>query len=114
MTDEKDIILSTTGEIPARRIAEITGIVSGEAVVGTGALKGMSRAVKDVMGARSPLHEDQVRAAREEAVTRMCSEARKQKADGVVGVSVSYQSLGGGELLLVAVEGTAVMLEDVT
>jgi len=110
MTDEKKIILSTTDDIPARRITGVVGIVSGEAVVGIGALKGMSRAVRDVMGARSSLHEDQVRAARETAVLRMCSEAQKQGAGGVVGVSVSYQSLGGGELLLIAVEGTAVML----
>jgi len=113
MTEKKHIILSTTGEIPTRSVTEIIGIVSGEAVVGVGALRGMSRAVKDVMGARAPLHEDQVRGAREEAVTRMCSEAGKQGADGVVGVSVSYQSLGGGELLLVAVEGTAVKLGEV-
>ena len=111
MTDEKHIILSTTDDIPTRRVTEIIGIVSGEVVVGVGALRGMSRAVKDVMGARSSLHEDQVRAAREAAIARICSEAGKLGADGVVGVSVTYQSLGGGELLLVVVEGTAVTLE---
>ena len=112
MTDEKQIILSTTGEIPTRKITGIIGIVSGEAVVGMGALKGMGRAVKDVMGARSNLHEDQVRAAREAAVHQMCSEAKKRGADGAVGVCVSCQSLGGGELLLVVAEGTAVKLEE--
>jgi uncharacterized protein YbjQ (UPF0145 family) len=110
MTDEKAIILSTTSDIPGRRITKTIGVVSGEAVVGVGGLKGMSRAVKDVIGARSPLHEDQVRTAREAAVSRMRSEAENRGADGVVGVVVSYQSLGGGELLLVAVEGTAVTL----
>ncbi|MBN1883861.1 MAG: heavy metal-binding domain-containing protein [Deltaproteobacteria bacterium] len=114
MTDEKEIILSTTHDIPGRRIAGIVGIVSGEAVVGVGGLKGMGRAVRDVVGARSNLHEDQVRTAREAAISRMCSEARKQGADGAVGVSFSYQSLSGGELLLVAVVGTAVILGEET
>ena len=112
MTDEKEIILSTTDDIPERRIVGIVGVVAGEAVVGTGALKGMSRAVKDVIGARSPLHEDQVRTAREAAIERMCTDARKRGADGIVRLSVSYQSLGGGEMLLVAVEGTAVMVKE--
>jgi uncharacterized protein YbjQ (UPF0145 family) len=67
--------------------------------------------VRDVVGARSPLHEDQVRTAREAAVARMCDQARDRGASGVVGVVVSYQSLGGGDLLLVAVEGTGVIFE---
>jgi len=112
MTDEHDIIISTTDDIPGRRVTGAVGVVSGEAVVGVGGLKGMSRAVRDVVGARSPLHEDQVRTAREAAVARMCGEARNRGAGGVIGVIVSYQSLAGGDLLLVAVEGTAVTLEE--
>jgi len=108
------IIVSTTDDIPGRRIAETLGVVSGEAVVGVGGLKGMSRAVRDVVGARSPLHEDQVKTAREAAMERMCSEAKKRDADAVVGVTVSYQTMSGGELFLIVVEGTAVSLGDPT
>jgi uncharacterized protein YbjQ (UPF0145 family) len=45
---------------------------------------------------------------------KMRSEAQKRDADGVVGVAVSYQTLSGGELLFVVVEGTAVFLSDPT
>jgi uncharacterized protein YbjQ (UPF0145 family) len=104
------MLIVTTPTIEGKRIAQHLGPVFGQCVVGAGSLKSFISGIKDVLGARLIVLEDEVRHARNLAVKDMIREAEKLGAQAVVGLSVSYDSLAEGQLMLVAAAGTAVIL----
>jgi len=105
------MLVVTTPSVEGRNITSCLGLVSGQCVVGAGSLKSFISGVKDVLGARVIVLEDEVRHARTSALKDVIKEAEQLGADAVVGLSVSCDSLAEGKLLLVAVSGTAVALE---
>jgi uncharacterized protein YbjQ (UPF0145 family) len=106
------MLIVTTPSVEGKRITQYMGPVSGQCVVGAGSLKSFISGIKDVLGARVIVLEDEVRHARDLAVKDMVRVAEKAGANAVVDLSVSYASLAEGQLLLVAATGTAVILED--
>ena len=106
------MLVVTTPSVEGRNITNCLGLVSGQCIVGAGSLKSFISGVKDVLGARVIVLEDEVRHARDLAVKDMVREAEKVGAGAVVGASVSYVSLAEGQLVMVAVTGTAVVLGD--
>ena len=106
------MLIVTTPTIEGKRIAQHLGPVFGQCVVGAGSLKSFISGVKDVLGARVIVLEDEVRHARDMAVRDMIRDAEKLGAQAVVGLSASYDSLAEGQLMLVAVTGTAVTLQE--
>ncbi len=105
------MLIVTTPRIEGKKITESLGPVFGQCIVGAGTLKTFISGIKDVLGARVIVLEDEMRHARQQAIKDMVREAEKLGADAVVGVSVSYDSLAEGKLLLAAVAGTAVTIE---
>lgn len=106
------MLIVTTPAIEGKTIARHLGPVFGQCVVGAGSLKSFISGVKDVLGARVIVLEDEVRHARDLAVKDMASQAEKLGGNAAVGLSISYASLAEGQLLLVAASGTAVILEE--
>ncbi len=104
------MLIVTTPAVEGKTIARHLGPVFGQCVVGAGSLKSFISGIKDVLGARVIVLEDEVRRARDLAVNDMIREAQKARGTAVVGLSVSYVSLAEGKLPLVAAAGTAVML----
>ncbi len=109
--DKPALLIVTTPAVEGRKIAQHLGPVFGQCVVGAGSLKSFISGIKDVLGARVIVLEDEVRHARDLAVKDMARQAEKANADAVVGLSVSYASLAEGQLLLVAASGTAVVIK---
>jgi len=106
------MLIVTTPSIEGKKITGYLGPVSGQCVVGAGSLKSFISGVKDVLGARVIVLEDEVRHARDLAVKDMTRLAEKAGSNAVVGLTVSYASLAEGQLLLVAATGTAVSLQE--
>ncbi|MBN2225062.1 MAG: YbjQ family protein [Deltaproteobacteria bacterium] len=105
------MLIVTTPTIEGKKIAQHLGPVFGQCIVGAGSLKSFISGVKDVLGARVIVLEDEVRHARDMAVRDMIRDAEKLGAQAVVGLCASYDSLAEGQLMLVAVAGTAVIVE---
>jgi uncharacterized protein YbjQ (UPF0145 family) len=106
------MLIVTTPSVEGKSVTQHLGPVYGQCVVGAGSLKSFISGVKDVLGARVIVLEDEVRHARDLAVKDMTRLAEKAGANAVVGLSVSYASLAEGQLLLVAATGTAVVIEE--
>ncbi len=106
------MLIVTTPSVEGKKVIQHLGPVSGQCIVGAGSLKSYISGIKDVLGARVIVLEDEVRHARTLAIKDMTREAEKAGGNAVVGLSVSYASLAEGQLLLVAATGTAVILED--
>ncbi len=106
------MIVSTTPTIEGRRIKEYLGIVSGEAVLGVNIFKDLFANIRDLVGGRAGAYEKELKNARGMAMDEMVAEAVGLGANAVVGVDLDYEVVGqSGSMLMVSVNGTAVVLE---
>ena len=107
------MIVTTTDQVEGKRVTAYLGIVSGEAVVGTNIFRDLMAGIRDIVGGRAGGYEQELRQAKEAAITEMMDEARRLRADAVVGVDLDYEHLGGGSksMLMVTANGTAVRLQ---
>ena len=104
------MIITTTDHVEGKRVTAFLGIVSGEAVVGTNIFRDLMAGIRDIVGGRAGGYEQELRQAKEAAISEMRDEARRLGADAVVGVDLDYEHLGGGSksMLMVTANGTAV------
>jgi len=104
------LIVTTTFEVPGRKIDEVLGIVTGNTVRAKHIGKDILAGLKNIVGGELQEYTDMLSDARKEALTRMVKEAEKLEADAVVGVrfTTSQTMAGAAELLAY---GTAVRLK---
>ncbi len=103
-------MVSTTFDIPGRKITEILGIVTGNTVRAKHIGKDILAGLKNIVGGELQEYTEMLSDARKEALNRMIKEAEKLGADAVVGVrfTTSQTMTGAAELLAY---GTAVRLK---
>ena len=105
------MLVTTTATLQDRRISNYLGLVAGESILGANIFRDMFAGIRDIVGGRSGAYEKVLRDARELAIKEMVDAARKLGANGVIGVDVDYETVGGGTMLMVSVSGTAVKVE---
>ncbi|MDO5027984.1 MAG: heavy metal-binding domain-containing protein [Bacillota bacterium] len=106
------MIITTTASIEGREISEYKGIVFGEVITGVNFIKDFGAGLRDIFGGRSSGYEEELVAARSEAISEMKTRAEKIGADAVVGAKMDYEVLGqAGSMLMVTISGTAVSLK---
>lgn len=106
------MIITTTPTVEGRTIKEYKGIVSGEVIFGMNFVKDFFASIHDVFGGRSDSYEKFMIEGRQTAQAEMERRAREMGANAIVGVSYGYETMGAkGSMLLVAISGTAVVLE---
>jgi uncharacterized protein YbjQ (UPF0145 family) len=105
------MLLTTTPSVEGRRIVEYRGVVTGEAIIGANIIRDVFAAVRDVVGGRSESYEEALREAREAAFGELEKAATSSGGNAVVGIDIDYEVMGNGSMMMVAVSGTAVVLE---
>lgn len=106
------MIITTTPTVEGRTIKEYKGIVSGEVIFGMNFVKDFFASIHDVFGGRSDSYEKSMIEGRQTAQAEMERRAREMGANAIVGVSYGYETMGAnGSMLMVAISGTAVVLE---
>lgn len=106
------MLMSTTHQIEGRRIRRYLGVVSAETILGANLFKDFFASIRDLVGGRSGSYERVFRDARSQAFVELEQVAAELGGNAVVGVTITYQSLGAqGGIMMVAVTGTAVVLE---
>ncbi|WOD37801.1 heavy metal-binding domain-containing protein [Nodosilinea sp. E11] len=107
------MILTTGPNVDGRQVIQYCGIVNGEAILGANIFKDFFAGIRDVVGGRSGAYEHSLRQARNTALKEMTQAAKDLGADAIIAVDIDYESLeinNGGNMLMVAVSGTAVRL----
>ena len=98
--------------IEGRRIVDYRGIVFGEVVSGVDFVRDLAASFTNFFGGRSGGYEEELVTARQNALNEMAQRAASAGANAVVGVDVDYEVLGAdGNMLMVTVSGTAVVVE---
>lgn len=105
------MLQSTTDTLSGFEITEYIGVITGETVTGANILRDVMATVTDYVGGRSAAYEEEVAKARQSALEEMCDRARVKGADGVVGITLDYETIGSrGAMIMVTAAGTAVRL----
>lgn len=104
------MITTTTNTIEGYRISGYYGIVFGEVITGINVLKDFGAGLRNIVGGRSQGYEEELLAARSEALREMEQRAADMGAHAVVGVDIDYEVLGQGNMIMVTASGTAVTL----
>lgn len=107
------MLLSSTSTLENKKIIEYHGLVNGESLIGSNIYKDLFSGVRDVVEGRTSAYAEELEAARYEAIKTMEEKAKELGANGIVGLKISYNNLGGtmGNTILVTVYGTAVTYE---
>ncbi|MEN4017472.1 MAG: heavy metal-binding domain-containing protein [Methanobacterium sp.] len=107
------MLILNTPNIEGKQITEYYGLVTGEALIGANVYKDLFSGVRDVVGGRTSAYEEELKKARNIALTSMEEKAKKFGANAILGVQIAYHNLGGtmGNTIMVAVLGTAVKFE---
>ncbi len=106
----KEILTTTTNEIPGKKIDKILGIAKGNTIRVRNFGVDMIASFKNLVGGEVKSYTRMTTLAREEAFNRMVNEAIGLKADAIIGVrfATSVVMQGASEML---VYGTAVKLK---
>ena len=105
------MILTTTPSVEGRTIAQYKGVVFGEVISGVNFLRDFAASIRNIVGGRSGSYEEELIAARSQAMNEMAERALSLGADAVVGIDIDYEVLGENNgMLMVTASGTAVKL----
>lgn len=105
------MIVTTTDSVPNAEIAEVVGLVAGEAVLGANVFRDFFANIRDIVGGRAGSYQKVLKDGRFHALDDMVAEAQELGADAIVGVDLDYETIGAkGSILMVSANGTAVKL----
>ena len=105
------MILTTTPSVEGRTITEYKGVVFGEVISGVNFLRDFAASIRNIVGGRSGSYEEELIAARTQAMNEMSERASSLGANAVVGIDIDYEVLGENNgMLMVTASGTAVTL----
>ena len=107
------MILTTTPSVEGHTITEYKGVVFGEVISGVNFLRDFAASIRNIVGGRSGSYEEELIAARSQAMNEMSERAAQLGADAVVGIDIDYEVLGENNgMLMVTASGTAVKLAE--
>ena len=105
------MVITTANEIQDKKVIEYKGIVFGEVISGINMFKDMGASLRNIFGGRSKGYEDELLAARENALEEMKTRAANLGANAIIGVKMDYEVLGADNgMLMVTCSGTAVVV----
>lgn len=107
------MLLSTTSTLEGHPVQRYLGLVSGEAILGANVFRDFFAGIRDMIGGRSGSYEKVLRKAKEAAIEDMVEAAGDLGANAVVGIDFDYETIQikeGGDMLMVTVTGTAVIV----
>ena len=108
------MVTLTTPTIEGKRIVKYIGIVTGEAIMGANIFKDIFASIRDIVGGRSAAYEEELRKAKDIALSEMKQQAKDLGGNAILAVDLDYETIGSGgtHMLMVSASGTAVVYKD--
>ena len=104
------IIVTTTTEVPGKKVSQILGVVRGSTVRARNIGRDIGASFKSVVGGEIKTYTQMTDNARDEAYNRMVNDAIKMGADAIIGMRFMTSMVMQGAAEMVAF-GTAVKLK---
>jgi uncharacterized protein YbjQ (UPF0145 family) len=106
----KKIIITTSNEVPGKKVTQILGVVKGNTVRARNIGRDIGAGLKNLVGGEVKTYTEMTIHSRDEAFNRMINEAVKLKADAVIGMKFMTSMIMQGASEMLAY-GTAVKLK---
>ena len=106
----KNIIVTTTEEIPGKKVKQVLGIVRGSTVRARNIGRDIGAGLKTIVGGEVKTYTEMSEHARDEAFNRMINNAIKMGADAIIGMRFTTSMIMQGASEMLAF-GTAVKLK---
>jgi uncharacterized protein YbjQ (UPF0145 family) len=101
------MLMTTTATIEGRPAGDYLGVVTGESILGANIGRDIGAMFRNVTGGRVSGYEKELRNARDIALKEMTEAAEALGAEGILGIDIDYETVGG-QMLMVTASGTAV------
>jgi len=105
-----EIIISTTPEIPGKKVIKILGVVKGNTIRARHVGRDVMAGFKNIVGGEIKSYTQMTTKAREESFNRLVNEAVELKADAVINMRFATSMIMQGAAEMLAY-GTAVKLK---
>lgn len=105
------MIITTTDEIPGKRVVRVLGLVRGNTIRARHVGRDIAAAIRNLAGGEIREYTKLMAEAREQAIDRMIEEAEQIGANAVVGMRFSTAEIAKGAAEILCY-GTAVIIED--
>ncbi len=106
------MILTTTPTIEWKHIKNYHWVVFGEVISGVDFVSDLLANIRDFVWGRSKTYEEELLAARNDALREIAERAKKMWANAVVGIDIDYEVLGSWNgMLMVTASWTAITVE---
>ncbi len=106
----KEIIVTTSNEVPGKKVVKILGVVRGNTVRARNIGRDIGAGLKNLVGGEVKTYTEMTIHSRDEAFNRMVNEAVKLKADAIIGMKFMTSMIMQGASEMLAY-GTAVKLK---
>ena len=106
----KEIIVTTTLEVPGKKVAKVLGIARGNTVRARNIGRDIGAGLKNIVGGEIKTYSDMTSQSRDEVFNRMVNDAVKMGADAVIGFRFMTSMIMQGAAEMLAY-GTAVKLK---
>ena len=103
------MVHSTTPALEGKTVSNYLGVVTGEAILGANVFKDFFAGIRDIVGGRSAAYEEELQKARIIAFEEMDALAKDLVANGILGIDIDYETVGGS-MLKVSISETAVVV----
>ena len=105
------MIISTTSSLDGKPVQEYLGVINAQSIIGANIFKDIFAGLRDVFGGRSKTYEKVLEQAKEDALRELTEKAQALGANGIRGVDLDFETIGGGgSMLMVIATGTAVRI----
>ena len=104
------MVYSTTPAREGKTVSSYLGVVTGETILGANVFKDFFAGIRDIVGGRSAAYEEELQKVRIIAFEEMDAQAKDLVANGILGIDIDYETVGGS-MLMVSVSGTAVVVD---
>lgn len=105
------MLISNVEVIPNKKVTEHLGLVQGSTVRAKHAGKDILASFKNIFGGELNSYTELLQESREEAIARMCEQARAIGGNAVINVRFATSAIAAGASEILAY-GTAVKIED--
>ena len=106
----KNIIVTTTEEVPGKKVKQVLGIVRGSTVRARNIGRDIGAGLKTIVGGEVKTYTEMSEHARDEAFNRMINKAIDKGADAIIGMRFTTSMIMQGASEMLAF-GTAVKLK---
>ena len=106
----KNIIITTSNEVPNEKVVKVLGVVKGSTVRARNIGRDIGAGLKNLLGGEIKTYTEMIAHSREEAYNRMINEAIDLGADAIIGMKFMTSMIMAGASEMLAY-GTAVKLK---